>query len=80
MNIEKDQFYHWVNFLLKSELINDVNFKDFMQDASSKLRKNDEELYNLSESSFNNYIAEYQKDMNGLVSIPKPISKNKPVR
>ena len=77
--MEQDQFNLWINSLLKSHLTDDVNFQDFIEYVSSKLRKNRTKVQYLYEASYNNYIAQYQKSTN-IISIPKPLSQNKPIR
>jgi len=44
------------------------------------MSENDLNKYKAAKSMFENFIEEYQKNMNNIVSIPKQVGKNGPVR
>jgi len=76
----KDQLCHWTALLMQSELLESPEFKEFVQSKSNRLSEKDMSKYNAAKAMFEDFIEKYQNKMNNIVSIPKPIGKNKPVR
>jgi len=76
----KDQLYHWTNLLLQCEQIDSPNFKEYVANRSSIMSEDDLNKYKAAKNMFEDFIEEYQKNQNNIVSIPKQVGKNKPVR
>jgi len=77
---QKDQLFHLASLLLQCEHIDSQEFKEYVAHKSSLMSENDSSKYKASKTMFKEFIEEYQKNMNNIVSIPKQVGKNGPVR
>jgi len=62
------------------EQIDSPNFKEYVANRSSIMSEDDLNKYKAAKNMFEDFIEEYQKNQNNIVSIPKQVGKNKPVR